>query len=64
METPVPHAMESGSAHARHALLHRTQRAWRVERVQVPYDLEQAARAAREKQRADWAEWLTTGRAR
>lgn len=31
METPVPYAMESGSPHARYALLHRMPNAWQVE---------------------------------
>jgi predicted phosphodiesterase len=64
METPVPYAMEAGSPHARYALLHRRLHAWQVEHVQVPYDWEHAAQAARGNQRSDWAEWLTTGRAR
>jgi predicted phosphodiesterase len=64
METPVPYAMESGSPHARYALLHRVRNAWQVEHVQVPYASEYAAAVARGNQRADWAEWLTTGRAR
>jgi len=64
METPIPYAMESGSPHARYALLHRAAHSWQVEHVRVPYDWEQAARAARAHQRPDWAEWLSTGRAR
>jgi diadenosine tetraphosphatase ApaH/serine/threonine PP2A family protein phosphatase len=64
METPVPYAMESGSPHARYALLHRMRNGWQVEHVQVPYFWEDAAKVARGNQRADWAEWLTTGRAR
>jgi predicted phosphodiesterase len=64
METPVPHAMESGSPHARYALLHRIRNAWQVEHVQVPYSSEVAAKVAYSNQRADWAAWLTTGRAR
>ena len=63
MEIPVPYAMESGSPHARYALLSRTRNGWQVEHVQVPYDWESAARVARSNQRDDWAEWLTSGRA-
>ncbi len=37
METPIAYAMESGSSHARYALLHRMQNAWQVEHVQLPY---------------------------
>src|SRR5215469_5538386 len=64
METPVPYAMESGSPHARYALLHRVRNAWQVEHVQVLYGWEDAVRAAHGNRRADWAEWLSSGRAR
>ncbi len=64
METPIFYAMESGSPHARYAILSRTVNSWQVEHVQVPYDSEFAARMARNNQRPDWAEWLSTGRAR
>ncbi len=61
MET---YGMESGSPHARYVLLHQTQHGWQVEHIQVPYAWEQAAQTARDNRRADWAQWLTTGRAR
>lgn len=64
METPVPYAMESGSPHARYAILHRIGHSWQVEHVQVPYDFEYAASVARTNQRPDWAEWLSSGRTR
>ena len=64
METPIPYAMESGSPHARYALLRRMQNGWQVEHIQVPYPSEQAAAAARSNQRPDWAQWLAAGRAR
>lgn len=64
METPMPYAMESGSPHARYAILNRTDRSWQVEHIQVPYDFEHAASVARTNQRPDWAEWLSSGRAR
>src|SRR5712691_9596145 len=63
METSVPYAMESGSPHARYAILSRKLPSWQVEHVQVPYDWKYAAKVARGNQRTDWAEWLTTGRA-
>jgi diadenosine tetraphosphatase ApaH/serine/threonine PP2A family protein phosphatase len=63
METPIPYAMESGSPHARYALLTRTAHSWQIEHVQVPYDWEHAAETAREHGRPDWAAWLATGRA-
>jgi len=63
METPIPYAMESGSPHARYAILNKMLHGWQVEHVQVPYSSEYAANVARNNQRSDWAEWLTTGRA-
>ena len=64
METPIPYAMESGSPHARYAVLSKMGNKWQVEHVQVPYDWEHAANVARGNQRPDWAGWLATGRAR
>ena len=64
METPFPYAMESGSPHARYAILSRTLDSWQIEHVQVPYNWTHAATVARDNQRSDWAEWLSTGRAR
>jgi putative phosphoesterase len=60
MET---YGMESGSPHARYALLHQKQHGWQVEHIQVPYAWEQAAQVAHVNQRADGAQWLTRGRA-
>jgi predicted phosphodiesterase len=62
-EESVPYEMESGSPHARYALLSKRESGWQVEHVQVPYDWEYAAEVARSNQRSEWAEWLTTGRA-
>lgn len=64
METPVPYAMESGCPHARYAILSKALHSWQVEHVQVPYNWKHAAAIARDNQRSDWAEWLSTGRAR
>ncbi len=63
METPLPHAMEAGSPHARYAILTRMAHSWQIEHVQVPYAFELAADAALNQQRPDWAAWITTGRA-
>lgn len=62
-ETPWWHAMESGSPHARYAVLTRTGTGWRVEHVAVPYDWSAAAEAALANGRPDWARWISTGRA-
>ena len=62
-DTPWPHAMESGSPHARYAILEEGAAGWTVEHVAVPYDWEAAAGAARRNGRPDWVDWLRTGRA-
>ena len=64
MDVPFPYAMESGSPHARYALIHKVETTWQVEHIQISYDWEYAATIARNNQRDDWAEWLMTGRAR
>lgn len=64
MDTPVAHAMEAGSPHARYALLKWEQNGWQVEHILLPYAWEDAAASARENGREDWAEWISTGRAR
>lgn len=61
-ENPHPHAMESGSPHARYALLRRLDMGWQVEHVAVPYDWTAAAEAAERNGRPDWARWIRTGR--
>jgi predicted phosphodiesterase len=63
-ETPLPHAMRSGSPHARYALIERNKTHWRVERIEVKYDWDSAAATAARNGREDWAEWLRTGEAR
>ncbi len=64
-DEPFAHAMASGSPHARYAMLSREEvdgAPWRVEHIAVPYDHQRAARAAEQRERADWAHWLRTGR--
>jgi diadenosine tetraphosphatase ApaH/serine/threonine PP2A family protein phosphatase len=62
-DVPYPHVMSSGSPHARYVLLHRDGDRRRVEQRVLPYDWSRAARAARERDREDWARALETGRA-
>lgn len=61
----VPHAhrMESGSPHARYALIEGRSGSWRVELRAVVYDWAAAAARADEIGRADWAHALRTGHA-
>ncbi|HYN09411.1 MAG TPA: metallophosphoesterase family protein [Vicinamibacterales bacterium] len=60
---PHPHRMESGSPHARYAVIHRQGKSWRVELRAVVYDWSAAAARADEIGRADWAHALRTGHA-
>lgn len=62
-DEPVPHEMETGSPHARYAILEERAAGWCIQDVVVPYDCEAAARAAEATGRPDWAAWLRTGRA-
>lgn len=63
-DTPVPHCTESGSPHARYAIVERRAGEWVVEHHILAYDWEAAAARARAAGRADRAHWLRTGRAR
>lgn len=62
-DSPVPHVMETGSPHARYAILERSKTGWHVEHRAIDYDFESAARAAERNGRPDWAFRLRTGRA-
>lgn len=60
---PMPHVVETGSPHARWALLERdTRGAWHASLQATPYDAEAAARQAERHGRGDWADALRTGR--
>jgi len=56
-----PHAIETGSPHARYALLDRDRRGWRASFHAIEYDWGAAARLASEGNRPDWAHALLTG---
>ncbi len=56
-----PHAIGTGSPHARYALLDRDRRGWRASFRAIDYDWEAAARLASEGNRPDWAHALLTG---
>jgi predicted phosphodiesterase len=60
-DRPHPHAMESGSPHARYAIIERVEGDWDVERMTIPYDWRAAADEARTNGRDDWADWLMSG---
>lgn len=59
---PHPHKVETGSPHARYAMLTQKEGAWRAELLCVDYDWDQAARDAEANGRPDWARALRTGR--
>jgi predicted phosphodiesterase len=61
---PHWHHMETGSPHARYALMRRQPAGWGVQLRAVAYDPEAMARLAEERQRPDWAVALRTGRMR
>jgi hypothetical protein len=63
-EQPFPHAVESGSPHARYAVIERVNARWHVQHVAVSYDWEAAADLALQHRRPDRAHWLRTGRAK
>lgn len=62
-DDPHPHAMESGTSHARWAILERTAAGWNVDLRATAYDTAPAVAAARKNGRPDWAAWIETGRA-
>lgn len=61
-QTPVPHAIEAGSPHARYATARRERGEWHVEFRCVTYDWTAAAAAARAAGWAPWAACLESGR--
>lgn len=60
-DSPVPHVVESGSPHARYALLENQDARWTVEFIAVSYDSQKAAAQALRNDRPDWAIALRTG---
>jgi putative phosphoesterase len=57
----APHYVETGSPHARYAIIDWGSKATRVELIAVEYDWESAAREAARNNRPEWAYALTTG---
>jgi len=62
-DRPFPHAMESGSPHARYSIVTPLLSGFAVENITVAYDWSRAAAAAAKNGRPDWAEYLSTGHA-
>jgi putative phosphoesterase len=60
-DRPLPHKMQTGSPHARYALVEKRNGSWSAELNSVIYDWENAAKLAESRGRADWAKALRTG---
>jgi putative phosphoesterase len=58
-DQPFPHRMETGSPHARYAIVDGPE----IDHIQLKYDWEAASRTALTNGREDWAYALRTGRA-
>lgn len=61
-DLPYPHAVETGSPHARYAIVSHAEGQWTAEIHCVEYDWEHAASIAESNDRPDWARALRTGR--
>jgi len=61
-DLPHPHRIETGSPHARYAMVSRTATGWNVEFHAVEYDWYTAAATAAARGRDDWTVALRTGR--
>lgn len=61
-EQPFFHAMESGSPHARYALITQDAKGWSVDHIAVNYPVDKAVQKALDFDRTDWARWLARGR--
>ena len=59
--SPEHHVMQSGSPHARYAILENANGSWNMNLIAVPYDCNHAADKALENGRADWEIALRTG---
>ena len=62
-DTGFPHVMETGTPHARYAIVERRGARWHVHFRALEYDWDAAASDAFRDGRADWAHALATGRA-
>ncbi|HEY0628087.1 MAG TPA: metallophosphoesterase family protein [Sphingomicrobium sp.] len=60
-DRPYPHVVETGSPHARYAILTEAGGEWTADLIAVEYDWEGAARDAEANGRLDWAWALRTG---
>lgn len=61
-ELPVLHKMESGSPHARYAIVTKVENDWIIEQISIPYNRDAAIIQSEKNGRVDWAVALQTGR--
>jgi putative phosphoesterase len=59
---PVVHSMESFSNHASYSIVEKINGKWHIQNVKVPYNFELAVKESKNRNRTDWAHFLTTGR--
>ena len=62
-DTPFLHVIETGTPHARYAIVERRGARWHVHFRVLEYDWDAAASDAYRDGRSDWAQALATGRA-
>ena len=60
-DSPEYHVVESGSPHARYAILEKRKDKWHTDLIMVSYDYKKAAAKAAKNNRPDWAKALKTG---
>jgi putative phosphoesterase len=58
---PGPHTVESGSPHARYAVIEYLETGWHIDLIAVPYEHDLAADQARKNGRLDWESGLRIG---
>lgn len=58
---PYPHVVASGSPDARYAIVERTPQGWVAELFSVPYAHQQMAELARQANRPEWVQALSSG---
>jgi len=58
---PYPHKMQSGSPHARYAIVEKKNPRWAAEMMAIDYDWETMAKIAEKRGRPDWAQALRSG---
>ncbi len=61
-DIPVRHSMQSFSPHTTYAMIENCGRGWSVQHIKVAYDYQKAVALAQQRNRADWAHFLATGR--